>query len=249
MYCKQQRLAALNGKYQAFNCVVIIKLKQICVDCWCDNAISDAKNDYNLNLPRYIDSTEAEDLQDIEGHLRGGIPNRDLDALHAYWQVIPSVRSALFEDLRTGYSQLRIAKSEIKPTIFGHPEFTAFNAKATALFDQWKSANTPHLKGLDKDGLPKVLIETIAKQVQAGTATATPPALNTPGKRALFNNLGGNEALALKIDETVRTVKPNAFRGHQARENVIKAALLPLLGNDKAEVERIFKIIVAQTEY
>jgi type I restriction enzyme R subunit len=65
----------------------------------------------------------------------------------------------------------------------------------------------------------------------------------------LFNNLGGNEALALKIDETVRKVKPNAFRGHQARENVIKAALLPLLGNDKAEVERIFKIIAAQTEY
>jgi type I restriction enzyme M protein len=127
--------------------------------------ISDAKNDYNLNLPRYIDSTEAEDLQDIEGHLRGGIPNRDLDALDSFWKVIPSVRKALFEDLRPGYSQLRIAKSEIKPTIFGHPEFTAFNAKATALFDQWKSANTPHLSGLDKDGHPKALIETIAKSL------------------------------------------------------------------------------------
>jgi type I restriction enzyme R subunit len=92
-------------------------------------------------------------------------------------------------------------------------------------------------------------IAAIAKQVQAGTATSTPLALNTPGKRALFNNLGSNEALALQIDTTVRMVKPNAFRGNQARENVIKAALLPLLGNDKAEVERIFKIIVAQTEY
>ena len=127
--------------------------------------ISDAKNDYNLNLPRYIDSTEAEDLQDIEGHLRGGIPNRDLDALHAYWQVIPSVRSALFEALRPGYSQLRIAKREIKATIFGHVEFTAFNKKATELFDQWKSANKPHLNSLDKDGLPKALIETTAESL------------------------------------------------------------------------------------
>jgi type I restriction enzyme M protein len=127
--------------------------------------ISEAKNDYNLNLPRYIDSTEAEDLQDIEGHLRGGIPNRDLDALGSFWQVIPSVRAALFEDMRPGYSQLRIAKSEIKPTIFGHPEFTAFNAKATALFDQWKSVNTPRLNGLDKDGHPKALIETIAESL------------------------------------------------------------------------------------
>lgn len=127
--------------------------------------ISDAKNDYNLNLPRYIDSNETEDLQDIEGHLRGGIPNRDLDALGSFWKVIPSVRAALFEDLRPGYSQLRIAKSEIKPTIFSHPEFTAFNEQATALFDQWKSANKQHLNGLDKDGHPKVLIETIAESL------------------------------------------------------------------------------------
>jgi type I restriction enzyme M protein len=124
--------------------------------------ISDAKNDYNLNLPRYIDSTEAEDLQDIEGHLRGGIPNRDLDALHAYWQVIPSVRAALFEGMCPGYSQLRITKSEIKPTIFGHAEFTAFNAKATELFAKWKTTNRPHLNGLNKGGLPKALIEKIA---------------------------------------------------------------------------------------
>src|ERR1051325_2477369 len=50
--------------------------------------IGDQKNDYNLNLPRYIDSTEPEDIQDIDGHLRGGIPARDLDALAPYWQVI-----------------------------------------------------------------------------------------------------------------------------------------------------------------
>ena len=49
-------------------------------------------NDFNLNLPRYIDSTEPEDLQDIEAHLKGGIPKRDIDGLAAYWQVFPSVR-------------------------------------------------------------------------------------------------------------------------------------------------------------
>ena len=59
--------------------------------------ISDPKNDYNLNLPRYIDSTEPEDLQDIDGHLRGGIPDRDIDALERYWEVIPGVRATLFK--------------------------------------------------------------------------------------------------------------------------------------------------------
>ena len=59
--------------------------------------IADPKNDWNLNLPRYIDSTEPEDLQDIDAHLNGGIPERDLDALAAWWQVFPGVRAALFE--------------------------------------------------------------------------------------------------------------------------------------------------------
>jgi type I restriction enzyme, R subunit len=92
-------------------------------------------------------------------------------------------------------------------------------------------------------------IAQIAKNVQTGKSDATPAKLNTPSKRALFNNLNGNEELALKIDETVRLVKPNAFRGNQAKENVIKAALMPLLGNDKDEVERIFLIITAQKEF
>ncbi len=92
-------------------------------------------------------------------------------------------------------------------------------------------------------------IATLAKQVQAGKSDETPVKLNTPGKRALYNNLKQNEALALKIDEMVRRVRPNAFRGNLAKENVIRAALFPLLSNDKIEVERIFTIIKAQPEY
>ena len=129
--------------------------------------ISDAKNDYNLNLPRYIDTTDAEDVQDITAHLRGGIPDRDLDGLARYWQVIPGVRAALFKPARAGYSQLRIPAAEIKPAIFGHAEFTAFNATATQLFAKWKKANTPHLRGFSKDGHPKALIETIAESLLA----------------------------------------------------------------------------------
>lgn len=92
-------------------------------------------------------------------------------------------------------------------------------------------------------------VAVVVRQVQTGKADDTPEKLNTPGKRALYNNLNKNEDLALKIDGTVRQVRPNAFRGNKAKENVIKAALLPLLGNDKPEVERVFLIIKAQTEY
>src|SRR3989454_3805095 len=53
------------------------------------------KNEFNLNIPRYIDSQQPEDIQDIEGHLRGGIPAADVDALQAYWAVCPRLRETL----------------------------------------------------------------------------------------------------------------------------------------------------------
>ncbi len=128
--------------------------------------ISDPKNDFNLNLPRYIDSTEPEDLQDIDGHLRGGIPERDLDALGDYWQVFPSVRPLLFESAgRPGYNRLRLPVADLKSAIFGHAEFTTFNDSITALFTKWRKASTPPLKSIAVGDRPKVLIETLSENL------------------------------------------------------------------------------------
>lgn len=124
--------------------------------------IADPKNDYNLNLPRYIDSTTPEDLQDIDGHLHGGIPERDLETLGAYWRVLPSVRAALFEALRPGYAALKVSLTEIKPAIFGHAEFVVFQQTAMQRFTDWRQSTTPRLTGFGKNSHPKVLIETIA---------------------------------------------------------------------------------------
>ncbi len=123
-------------------------------------------NDFNLNLPRYIDSTEPEDVQDIAAHLKGGIPNADIDGLAAYWQVFPSVRRELFADAdRPGYSQPKVETSQIKAAIFAHPEFTAFNQTVTTLFGTWKAANTPLLTGIKQGDRPKALIETLAENL------------------------------------------------------------------------------------
>jgi len=135
--------------------------------------IADPKNDYNLNLPRYIDSTEPEDLQDIDGHLRGGIPERDLDALGAYWKIMPDLRAALFGKFnRPGYSALKLPIAEVKPAIFGHAEFTAFTTEAKKLFTKWQTASLPQLKGFAQNGHPRPLIETIAEDLLATFKTA-----------------------------------------------------------------------------
>jgi type I restriction enzyme M protein len=135
--------------------------------------ISDAKNDFNLNLPRYIDSSEPEDLQDIDGHLRGGIPDRDLEALDRYWKVFPGVRSLLFEYAgRPGYSRLKIAPTELKATIFAHPEFTTFNKTVTALFFKWRTENTKQLMAIAKGHKPKALIDALSEDLLATFAKA-----------------------------------------------------------------------------
>jgi type I restriction enzyme M protein len=130
--------------------------------------IAGQKNDFNLNLPRYIDSSEPEDLQDIDGHLRGGIPERDLDALGAYWNVLPSVRGVLFESAgRPGYARLKLSLADVEHVILGHVEFAAFQLKATQGFSDWRTATRPRLAGFDKDGHPKALIEAIAEDLLA----------------------------------------------------------------------------------
>lgn len=112
--------------------------------------IADQKNDYNLNIPRYIDSQEAEDLQDIEAHLLGDIPNRDIDDLQKYWDVYPTLKATLFTaSERANYSALCIAKEEIKNTIFKHPEFTAFSKKMDSVFNKWRNETIAYAKGLN----------------------------------------------------------------------------------------------------
>ena len=122
------------------------------------------EKDYNLNIPRYIDSQEEEDVQDIEAHLNGGIPNADIDALQAYWDVYPLLKISLFDQHdRPGYSQLAIEKSAIKATIFGHPEFVAYSQQVLGVFGHWKQQATQSLKSIDVGVHPKQLIHELSE--------------------------------------------------------------------------------------
>ena len=128
--------------------------------------IADPKNDYNLNIPRYIDSQEPEDLQDIEAHLMGGIPTRDIDDLAKYWSVYPTLKNTLFNpSKRANYVDLSIEKEVIKNTIFQHPEFTAFSQEMNTVFEEWKTKTTTYTKALDKGLHPKQEIKIISENL------------------------------------------------------------------------------------
>lgn len=123
------------------------------------------KNEFNLNLPRYVDSSTPEDLQDIEGHLKGGIPVRDVDALRRYWNVCPNLRQVLFKVNRSEYVDLAVDKAEIKSTIYEHPEFAAFIAEMNAHFAEWRDRSAKTLKALQPGCRPKEVIACLSEDL------------------------------------------------------------------------------------
>jgi type I restriction enzyme M protein len=125
------------------------------------------KNDFNLNLPRYIDSQTPEDAQDIAGHLQGGIPSTDIDALQRYWEVCPKLRRTLFKTNRPGYLNLAVDKAAIKPTIYEHPEFTDFIAGMNGHFATWRKKSADTLKALKAGCHPKEVITELAESLLA----------------------------------------------------------------------------------
>lgn len=126
------------------------------------------ENEYNLNIPRYIDTQEEEDIQNIEAHLRGGIPERDVDGLQAYWEVYPSLKEALFHPSgRPGFYELKVQAEDIKTTIFEHPEFKDYSRRLQEIFHEWATANKPLLLGINEDTHPKELIHQISEDLLA----------------------------------------------------------------------------------
>lgn len=122
-----------------------------------------AGNDYNLNIPRYIDSSEPEDLHDLSAHLQGGIPNRDIDALERFWQVFPSIRATLFKPAREGYSEALVKASQVKSTILNHDEFKTFAAQSLMPFTEW--AQRSNLHAIEQGELPKQIIHRISEDL------------------------------------------------------------------------------------
>ena len=130
--------------------------------------IASPEHDYNLNIPRYINSAEPEDLHDLSAHLQGGIPNRDLDDLAHFWEVFPSLRGDLFKDAdRPGYSLTRIEGQQVNGLIKKHEEFKAYAASVGDVFDKWRADHELRLKDLQVGNNPKELINILAESMLA----------------------------------------------------------------------------------
>ena len=128
--------------------------------------IADPANDYNLNIPRYIDASEPEDLHDLGAHLNGGIPDTDIDALDDYWKVFSTLRNALFRSNgRPGYSDPLVETQHVKTTILTHPEFNAYQQQVDTVFQAWRELHEPLLIGIKVDASPRAIIQTLSEDL------------------------------------------------------------------------------------
>ena len=128
--------------------------------------IASEANNYNLNIPRYIDSSEAEDLHDLAAHLHGGIPNRDINALGAYWEVFPGLRELLFSpNGRDGYSDARVDADEVRRVVLEHQEFKTYGDRVRRVFDGWRREYAPSLRKLAVGHAPKALIRDLSEDL------------------------------------------------------------------------------------
>ena len=128
--------------------------------------IADPKNDYNLNLPRYIDNSDEVDIHDLTAHLKGGIPKRDIDELQSYWNVFTATREALFEQNgNLDYLLARVPSDQVKTTILDSTEYQNYACKADAILTGWKKKYEPYLKSLEQGCKPKDIICEISEDL------------------------------------------------------------------------------------
>jgi len=122
-------------------------------------------NDYNLNIPRYIDNSEEEDIQDINAHLFGGIPIADIEKLHDFWDIFPELKQKLFEEYRLGYAKIKATVENDRDIIFEHFEFKQYSEKIAQIFKNWKEDNIKKLKNINKADKPKKIIKEISEDL------------------------------------------------------------------------------------
>ena len=125
------------------------------------------KNGYNLNITRYIDSTDPEDIQDIYAHIHGGIPAVDIDSLSKYWDVFPSLKAELLTAISEKYYSLNVEHENIRQTIYKNAEFSEYGEKLDEAFAAWKAKEYPTLSSLDEDVSARELIVSLAEDILA----------------------------------------------------------------------------------
>jgi type I restriction enzyme R subunit len=189
-------------------------------------------------LDTYIEASEPRTISPFDKmSLLDLIVNTGIaDAINRMPEGIKSDRAAIAETIENN------VRSKIVKEHLNDP---AYYDTMSALLDELIAARKA--RAIEYEEYLKRIAE-LAKRVEAGHAGDAPEEIDTPARRALYNNLNRDRDLALKVDEAIRQNRPDSWRGVQAREMTVKRAIYDVL-QDVDQVERVFLIVKAQREY
>lgn len=126
------------------------------------------KNDYNLNIPRYIEARDTEIVQNIEAHLKGGLPKHDIDQLSDYWEALPTLKDELVKYQGNGYYAWAVSREQIDGIINDNEDYQTQQATLkhhcrTDFMEQWQETIYNLAESSEK---PKTLIERMGQSIR-----------------------------------------------------------------------------------
>lgn len=126
------------------------------------------KNDYNLNIPRYIEARDTEIVQDIDAHLKGGLPKHDIEQLSDYWDALPTLKDELVKDQGNGYYAWAVSREQIDGIINDNEDYQTQQATLkhhcrTDFMEQWQETIYDLAESSEK---PKALIERMGQSIR-----------------------------------------------------------------------------------
>ncbi len=126
------------------------------------------KNDYNLNIPRYIEARDTEIVQDIDAHLKGGLPKHDIEQLSDYWKALPTLKDELVKNQGNGYYTWAVSREQIDGIINDNEDYQTLQATLkhhcrTDFMELWQETIYGLAESSEK---PKDLIERMGQSIR-----------------------------------------------------------------------------------
>ena len=167
-------------------------------------------NDYNLNIPRYVDSSEKAESWDIYASMFGGIPESELQELYEYWNAFPGLKEALFTSDNGSYCRLNVP--DIKSAVSVHPSVGAFFSRYESAFHGFEDVLQAEL--LDKMQTLNIVQEETVLSDDVFSRLAEIPLIDRYGAYQLLDDEWGRIAVDLEIIQTegfdaAKQVDPN----------------------------------------
>ena len=190
-------------------------------------------------LDTYIRAEESETISAFdEMTLLELIVERGENAIELLPKGIRKNREAVAETIENNIRRVIIDEMAVNPKYF---------EKMSELLDSLIQARKK--QAMDYKAYLKKIVELTKGVTRPETQSSYPKSLNTPAKRALYDNLDKNEEMAIQVDTAIRDVKKADWKGDRLKEREVSIAIKSVLGDDEAQMNVIFDIVKNQHDY